>query len=446
MSFIENKKERLDAFFEKYEGKALSAVFDIGTKAGRILVGPKEMPSKQEWNASSFYNHGEAFYLGKEVHPFHRTLDLENSKAFINILNFIKEYRDLLVSKGVDEKEIVAIGTAVFRWLANRDDVVEKIKKETGVRLIIVGEEKESLVSMYSIVYTYNFSMSEKLGTRKFEKDDVVLLIDQGGGSTEVSYFFPTDINKFGVSSIDECGTVALQKLYYTLNSDDLESRTAPTSNFTTLTQQFERLDRFVDKTVENWKGYPELAQKNIIAYAMGSAFSGSMPRPPWSESNPKRRRNNFTTHNMGLSKIRMEELIQEYSEKIDDNLEEVCDLYNLLEKNDNAITRKMESQLTVSYGLPVYLKIMEKFNLRDISFCGFGLRYGIYIYKHVFKGDLEELEIESLKLSAEDKEAIAWEQIRKYNTAEAYEAYLEKYPEGASAFIAQINLEKLKK
>ena len=439
-------KERLDAFFTKYEGKPLAAVFDIGTKAGRILIAPKDTPTKGEWNSTSFYNHGEAFFLGKEVDTFFKTIDIEKSEAFLNIINFIKSYKVYLVSKGVDEKDITAIGTAVFRWLVNREQVVQKIEEETGVRLMIVDEEKESLISMYSIVYTYNFSMSDQIGPRNFGEDDVILLIDQGGGSTEVSYFFPKNVNKFGVSSIDECGTVALQKLFYTINSDDLESRTAPSSNYSAIPRQFKRLEKFVEQSIEKWEGYPELAQKNIIAYAMGSAFSGSLPRPPWSESNPKRKSNNFTQHNMGLSRARILEIIEDFSDRFDDNIEEVCDLYNLLEKNDNSITRKMENELTVGYGLPVYLKLMEKFNLRDISFAGFGLRYGIYIFQHVFKGKTDELEIKKLSVDEEETEAIAWEQIRKYNTPEAYEAYLQKYPEGAYAFIAQINLEKVRK
>ncbi len=444
MSHIEKHKERLDTFFEKYKGKSLTAVFDIGTKAGRILIAPKETPSKGEWVSESFYNHGEAFFLGKDIDTFFRTIDMEKSTAFLNVLNFIKSYKDYLVEKGVDESDITAVGTAVFRWLVNREEVIQKIKAETGVQLLIIDEEKESLISMYSIVYTYNFSMTEQMGPRKFEKDDVILLVDQGGGSTEVSYFFPTDVNKFGVSSIDECGTVALQKLFYTISSDDLEKRIDPTVNYSSIERQFRRIEHFVDQTIERWEGYPELAQKNIIAYAMGSAFSGSLPRPPWSESNPKRKRNNFTQHNMGLSRVRLEEIIEDFSDRFDDNIEEVCDLYNLLEKNDNSITRKMESELTVGYGLPVYLKLMEKFNLRDISFGGFGLRYGIYIYRHVFKGKLEELQIDKLQVDEEEGEAIAWERIRKYNTADAYQAYLSKYPEGAYAFIAQINLDKL--
>lgn len=447
MSYLdESRQERLDNFLKKYNGTPLAVVFDIGTKAGRILIGPKEAPVKSEWVPESFYNHGEAFHLGKGVDAFFKTIDIEENEAFLKILEFISFYKNYLQEHGVALTDMVIVGTAVFRWLANREEVVAKVKAETDLHLIIVGEEKESLLSMYSIVYTYNFSMSEKLGGRKFEEDDVILLIDQGGGSTEVSYFFPKDVNRYGVSSIDECGTVALQKLFYTLNSDDLESRTDPLSNYTTLPYQFGRLEKFIDQTIDKWVGYPELAQKNIIAYAMGSAFSGSLPRPPWSESNPKRRRNNFTTHNTGLSRQRMEELIEEYSENFDENLEEVCDLYNLLERNQNTITRKLEGQLTVAYGLPVYLKIMEKFNLRDVSFAGFGLRYGVYIYQHIFKGNLEELEIANLKVDPEEQEAMAWDAIRKYNTKAAYQAYLDRYPEGAHAFIAQINLEKAKR
>ena len=87
MSYIEKNKERLDAFIKKYEGKALTAVFDIGTKAGRILIAPKESPSKGDWVSESFYNDGQPFFLGKEVDTFFRTIDIEKSQAFLNIIN-----------------------------------------------------------------------------------------------------------------------------------------------------------------------------------------------------------------------------------------------------------------------------------------------------------------------------------------------------------------------
>ncbi len=439
-------KERFVKFVEQNSGVELTAVFDIGTKAGRIIVAPKTPPHKSEWEPDTFFNHGEAFFLGKSVDAFFRTIDINEDETFQEVIAFMKSYKTLLVDAGVAPEEIFAVGTAVFRWLANRGEVVGKIEEETGVKLIILEEEKESLVSMYSIIYTYNFSMNESLVGKKLEKDDVILLIDQGGGSTEVSYFFPGDVSKFGVASLDECGTVALQKLFYTVNSDDLERRTAPELNYTTISRQVDRMEHFVTRTIDRWEGYPELAQKNIIAYAMGSAFSGSLPRPPWTESNPERRRNNFTQHNMGLSKVRIQEIIDSFTEDLDESIEEVCDLYKLLEHNKNTITRRLERKLTVSYGLPVYLQLMEKFNLRDISFAGFGLRYGVYIYRNVFKGDLNELSIATVDVDEEEREAIAWEQIRKYNTAAAYEAYLERYPEGAYAFIAGINLDKLKK
>lgn len=439
-------RERFNKFIQQYDGGELTAIFDIGTKAGRIIVAPKTPPHKTEWEPETFYNHGEAFFLGKSVDAFFRTIDIEEDATFQQVLEFMKGYKTLLAGAGVADSEIFAVGTAVFRWLANRAEVVKKIKEATGIDLIILEEEKESLVSMYSIIYTYNFSMNEPMTGKKLEKDDVILLIDQGGGSAEVSYFFPGDVSKFGVASLDECGTVALQKLFYTVNSDDFESRTAPELNYTSIDRQVERMENFVERSIDRWEGYPELAQKNIIAYAMGSAFSSSLPRPPWSETNPERRRNNFTQHNMGLSKMRIQEIIESFTEDLDESIEEVCDLYKLLEHNKNTITRRLERKLTVSYGLPVYLKLMEKFNLRDISFAGFGLRYGVYIYRNVFKGDLSELSIAQVEMDEEEKEAIAWEQIRKYNTVAAYEAYLERYPEGAYAFIAGINLDKLRK
>jgi len=68
-----------------------------------------------------------------------------------------------------------ACATSAMREAENRKEILEEIKKETGIKLeIIAGEEEAELI----------FST---INTMKFERNKSYLYIDVGGGSTEVS-------------------------------------------------------------------------------------------------------------------------------------------------------------------------------------------------------------------------------------------------------------------
>ena len=70
------------------------------------------------------------------------------------------------------------IATAVYRSAANRDEILSLIQKEAGLQVQILDRDQEGLAT---------FKGYEWISTGQIQND--IMLIDQGGGSTEIAYF-----------------------------------------------------------------------------------------------------------------------------------------------------------------------------------------------------------------------------------------------------------------
>ena len=91
------------------------------------------------------------------------------------IIKTIKSYKYLLDVYEV--KHLKACATSAMRDAVNANDIIKKIKAETGIEIeIISGQEEASLI--------YENHVAENLN-----KDESYLYIDVGGGSTELTFF-----------------------------------------------------------------------------------------------------------------------------------------------------------------------------------------------------------------------------------------------------------------
>jgi len=77
-----------------------------------------------------------------------------------------------------DGKDAVGVATAAFRKAKNAKSALEAIKKETGVTFKIIDGETEAFLTALAV--------SEKLP--HLEQKDCMMLIDIGGGSTEIIF------------------------------------------------------------------------------------------------------------------------------------------------------------------------------------------------------------------------------------------------------------------
>jgi len=141
---------------------------DIGSNAGRLLIGnvveEDGMASIKKFSLTRVpLRLGEDVFTDKKISPARVKMLIKTLKAYKHLMDVydIVDYR--------------ACATSAMREAENRKEILEEIKKETGIKLeIIAGEEEAELI----------FST---INTMKFERNKSYLYIDVGGGSTEVS-------------------------------------------------------------------------------------------------------------------------------------------------------------------------------------------------------------------------------------------------------------------
>ncbi len=118
---------------------------------------------------------------GRRIHEFERmvkTADglhkngLINDAAVERIILAIHEAKEIF-----DLSEAYAVTTAAVRMAKNGEEVLEKIKDETGLSFIMIEAKKEAMLTALAVKWRLT-----KLGY-----DGSHLLMDLGGGSTEIT-------------------------------------------------------------------------------------------------------------------------------------------------------------------------------------------------------------------------------------------------------------------
>lgn len=364
---LENFEEnvaRLQRFLQASDPSKLCAIFDVGTKATKLLVGAKTPPLRGQWRKEAFFNDGQLFSLGADYDLFRNRLDIQGSGALEGVCFFVRYYTDLLISCGVPSSEVHGVGTAVFRWMNNQKEVLDYVKRQTYLDIQVLEPDDEAFLSCYSISHTHDIGSDDG----EFGEDDVVLLFDQGGGSTEVSYFYPRDFSKGKRESLNEFGTVYLQRQFFAPNIDP-RGGPDPSQNLNRISKQFERVREYLRGRVKDWDGFPDLVGRGRVhAYGMGTALSKCL------------KGNIFTQHNRVLTIDAMEAILGRNCSDLDKSKQQVRTLYAALKAENATGGKEISDRLVLLYGLPIYQHLLQKFGLDHLRFAGFGLRYGAYL------------------------------------------------------------------
>jgi len=356
---------RLRRFFSSDESPK-AVVFDVGTRAARALVGPRRPPDI--WKAQTFFNDGALFQLGNDVERFDGALPPDESPALEKVVRFMEIYRDLFLREGGSMEDAHGVGTAVFRWLSNREEVVKHIRERTGIAFKVLDQDTEATLSLAAIIRTAGFDASGPI-TERVKDEEAILLVDQGGGSVEISYTFPGNLSRGDRHSIDQLGTTSLREKLFTLTP---QGHIPPHLNTRPLDQQYEDFLRFIQESIEGWEGYPELSKTRIRPYGMGSAASSCLGKG-----------NNFTHHNQVLTAEFLREFLAKARKGFGASNLPVKSFYELASRKEHS--DRMDSQLVQLCGLPVYLFLLDKFSLDRMRYAGYGLRYGVYVWKYGF-------------------------------------------------------------
>jgi len=166
------------------------AAIDIGSNAARLLISEVIINNgKPQFNKLNLVR--VPLRLGFDV--FEKG---EISKQRLGmIIQTMKAYGHLLNVYGVTH--LKACATSAMRDAGNSEDVIRKVKLETGIQINIISGDEEAN-------YVYENHIAENL-----DKEHSYLYIDVGGGSTELTFFAD---GKLRYKESFDIGTIRLLK------------------------------------------------------------------------------------------------------------------------------------------------------------------------------------------------------------------------------------------
>ncbi len=163
---------------------------DIGTNAARLLVGEVTKEGDHSFVKKISYTR-IPLRLGEEV--FDRGIISE--KKTENFVKTIEAFK--LIAEIFEVKKIRACATSAMREAKNKEEVIEKIQEKTGIEIEIISGDEEA-----RLIFGTFFLLD-------FDKASSFLVIDVGGGSTEISVF---EGGKKVAAKSFELGTIRLLK------------------------------------------------------------------------------------------------------------------------------------------------------------------------------------------------------------------------------------------
>ncbi|MEY3237778.1 MAG: hypothetical protein RI883_1879 [Bacteroidota bacterium] len=163
---------------------------DIGTNAARLLVGEVEHEGGHSFVKKISYTR-VPLRLGEEVFEDGK-ISKKKTDDFVKTIQAFK-----LISEIFDVKKLRAVATSAMREATNSQKIIEKIFEESGVEIEVISGDEEA-----ELIFSTFFLLD-------FDKNLPFLVIDVGGGSTELSVF---ESGERIASKSFEIGTIRLLK------------------------------------------------------------------------------------------------------------------------------------------------------------------------------------------------------------------------------------------
>lgn len=167
------------------------AAIDIGSNAARLLITEiiKHVDTKPEFYKLNLVR--VPLRLGFDVFEHKRILPEKE----LMIIKTIQSYKYLL--EVYEVKHYKACATSAMRDAENSEEIIRRVKNETGISIEVISGDTEASV-------IYESHIAENL-----DKNHSYLYIDVGGGSTELTLFYD---NQMAFKQSFDIGTIRLLK------------------------------------------------------------------------------------------------------------------------------------------------------------------------------------------------------------------------------------------
>lgn len=329
------------------------AVLELSTKAVKCLIGKDQdvirSAKVDEFNFQNFIRNANKTETGKGLNS-QNEMDMRYFE--MNVLPTIRNWKRVMQAENVDI--VYTVATAAYRTARNRDEIVSFIKDKTGINVRILSKKEESVSTMFAYLFSSRYK-------QEMLTSEHVIMIDQGGGSTEVSVFRQNDlVNSYSIN----LGTTALRNILF-LDSD----RNTPVEEALSRSDQ-----KIKERLVTFYKNMGEAmtSETESFCISVGTAITHATGG-----------KNNSAQHDRVMTREKIEDCINTCTEAILSQFDTVGDL-NDFDFEASKGNKKLDDQITMRLGLPMFLSLMDKFNIKEIHVSGTGLWYGIYLqYLH---------------------------------------------------------------
>lgn len=168
--------------------KELIGLIDIGSNTIRLVI----FEMDENYNLFQIQNI-------KTPARLYQYLDKDKvmSQKGIEVLKkVLKSFKK--VTEHYDVNILMPVATAAIRQAKNRKSIMEQVRDEVGINMILLPEEKEAFYGNYAVLHTTQFLNG--------------ITIDIGGGSTEVTYYEDKEIVNYHSFPF---GVVTLKQLFF---------------------------------------------------------------------------------------------------------------------------------------------------------------------------------------------------------------------------------------
>ena len=309
-------------------------VLELSTKAVKFLTADQQNVKSQGFNFDFFFRQAKKTETG-------RGLD-ENNIMDMN-------YFDDNVLPAIKQ-----IATAAYRTALNRDEIISKIREECGINVKILSKKEEALATLTAFAFSKPSSVN-------LSSTDKVIMIDQGGGSTELTLFQGSEL--IDSYSLNLGTTVLKTVLFREANKETLLSKALKDS------------EKFVKDRLRTYYSSKKSSllnkSKTNFCISVGTAIT-----------NATNKKGNAKQHGTRLTLEMIKRKISETDIFLNSKYTYVADLLEDLDVSGperSSFHDTLDNNVVMRLGLPMFVEIMEGFNLEEIIVSGTGLWYGVY-------------------------------------------------------------------
>lgn len=313
------------------------AVIDIGTRGVRLLIADASAGEIER----VVYSTGELGKLGRGA----KSTGCLSTEAIEKVKEIVSRYVEICEQQQIDE--LVTIGTEVVRTAKNQSTFLKKLAPVVEVKLL--KPQEEAMFSFLAVADAF---------CDRLQPGDMTLVVDQGGGSTELCCGSVEEDGSFVLRGFDtlRIGTVALTELL-------TEAKTVEAG--------YHHVMDFVQNAVKNHQKFNALKGKEpVVVFGLGSAIT-TLARQ-LNSAGKGRQTALQQVHGYFVPKKDMELIIRRVQDTLD---------YMPKSEFKNSGLAIDSILATLFCGTLTYYYIIEKYNSRGVIVSRRGLSYGVLLW-----------------------------------------------------------------